>query len=128
MTLTVREITAADHLALVAARGSASFLQTPAWGAVKKEWRSSSIGWCDGDGKVVGAGLVLYRKVPKLDRYLAYLPEGPVLDWSALASRATCAPTSTRCWPTSSPRALSVCAWVPWWSPGAGTPRRSRPR
>jgi vancomycin resistance protein VanK len=25
---------------------------------------------------------VLYRKLPKLRRYLAYLPEGPVLDWS----------------------------------------------
>ncbi len=33
------------------------------------------------DDALVGAGLVLYRKVPKLDRFLAYLPEGPVLDW-----------------------------------------------
>ena len=30
-----------------------------------------------------GAGLVLYRKVPRLKRFLAYLPEGPDLDWSA---------------------------------------------
>jgi lipid II:glycine glycyltransferase (peptidoglycan interpeptide bridge formation enzyme) len=30
----------------------------------------------------VGAGLVLYRRLPKLKRYLAYLPEGPVIDWA----------------------------------------------
>jgi lipid II:glycine glycyltransferase (peptidoglycan interpeptide bridge formation enzyme) len=32
---------------------------------------------------LVGAGLVLHRPVPRLDRYtLAYLPEGPVIDWT----------------------------------------------
>ena len=78
MALTVRPLTAAEHLAHIASRPSASFLQCPSWGAVKKEWRSESIGWCDADGKVVGAGLVLYRQLPKIKRYLAYLPEGPV--------------------------------------------------
>ena len=33
--------------------------------------------------QLVGAGLVLYRQLPRLRRYLAYLPEGPVLDWAA---------------------------------------------
>jgi lipid II:glycine glycyltransferase (peptidoglycan interpeptide bridge formation enzyme) len=28
-------------------------------------------------------GLVLYRQLPKVKRYLAYLPEGPVIDWDA---------------------------------------------
>ncbi|MGQ0629866.1 MAG: lipid II:glycine glycyltransferase FemX [Sporichthyaceae bacterium] len=88
MTLTVREITAAEHLAYLTSRGSASFLQTPAWGAVKREWRNQSIGWRDSDGKIVGAALVLYRQVPKLKRYLAYLPEGPVLDWASITSGA----------------------------------------
>ena len=86
MSLTVRPISRDEHLAFVAERPSASFLQLPSWGLVKKEWRSESIGWCDADGKVVGAGLVLYRQIPKVKRYLAYLPEGPVLDWSSLAS------------------------------------------
>ena len=62
---------------------SASFLQTPAWGAVKSEWRRESLGWFDGDGELVGAGLVLYRQLPRVKRYLAYLPEGPVIDWAA---------------------------------------------
>jgi len=78
----VRPISAADHLAFVRAQRSVSFLQTPAWGRVKTEWRSESLGWFAGR-RMVGAGLVLHRPVPRLDRFtLAYLPEGPVIDWS----------------------------------------------
>lgn len=47
---------------------------------MKSEWRGESIGWFRA-GQLVGAGLVLYRQMPKLKRYLAYLPEGPVIDW-----------------------------------------------
>ena len=68
-------------LEFIAARRSASFLQTPAWARVKSEWRGERIGFYDGD-ELTGVGLILYRKLPKLPRYLAYLPEGPVLDWS----------------------------------------------
>jgi lipid II:glycine glycyltransferase (peptidoglycan interpeptide bridge formation enzyme) len=78
--LTVRAITTAEHAAHVAARPSASFLQTPGWAQVKPEWRAESIGWFRGD-ELVGVALVLYRQLPRLRRYLAYLPEGPVLDW-----------------------------------------------
>ena len=80
MSITVKTISADEHLAFVAARGQASFLQLPAWGKVKPEWRSESVGFFDGD-TLTGVGLVLYRQLPKLPRYLAYLPEGPVLDW-----------------------------------------------
>jgi len=80
-TPTVRTISPEDHLAFLRSRRSASFLQTPAWARVKSEWRHESIGWYV-DGQLVGAGLVLYRQLPKVKRYLAYLPEGPVLDWS----------------------------------------------
>ena len=62
-----------------------SFLQTPAWARVKSEWRSESIGWFNGAAGPVGAGLVLYRQLPKIKKYLAYLPEGPVIDWTAPA-------------------------------------------
>ncbi|WP_406055570.1 lipid II:glycine glycyltransferase FemX [Kribbella sp. NBC_00889] len=82
MTLTVQPIGAAEHLAFVQAQRSVSFLQTPAWGSVKTEWRSESLGWYDGR-RLVGAGLVLHRPVPRLERYtLAYVPEGPVIDWT----------------------------------------------
>ena len=78
--LTLRPISESEHLAHLEAQRSASFLQTPAWGQVKSEWRRESLGWYDGD-ELVGVGLVLYRQVPKVKRYLAYLPEGPVIDW-----------------------------------------------
>lgn len=78
----VRAISAADHLAFITQQSSASFLQTPAWGEVKDDWRHESIGFCR-DGNLEGVGLVLYRQLPRLKRYLAYLPDGPVLDWSS---------------------------------------------
>jgi vancomycin resistance protein VanK len=91
--LSVREISTADHLEFIRGRRSASFLQTPAWGRVKSEWRRESIGWYEvstssttepkpSTERLVGGGLVLYRQLPKLKRYLAYLPEGPVIDWA----------------------------------------------
>ena len=82
-SLTVSTISADQHLAFVAGRPSASFLQLPSWAAVKTEWRSESIGWFTDNGALAGVALVLYRKLPKVQRYLAYLPEGPVIDWDA---------------------------------------------
>jgi lipid II:glycine glycyltransferase (peptidoglycan interpeptide bridge formation enzyme) len=82
MNFVVQPISSAEHLAFIADR-TVSFLQTPAWATVKREWRGESLGWFDREGKLVGAGLVLHRKVPRLKRYLAYLPEGPALDWTS---------------------------------------------
>lgn len=81
MPLTVRPISREELLAFVASRPSASFLQCPSWAEVKVDWRAESLGWFAEDGKVVGAGLVLYRRLPALPRYLAYLPEGPLINW-----------------------------------------------
>jgi lipid II:glycine glycyltransferase (peptidoglycan interpeptide bridge formation enzyme) len=80
--IAVRPISAAEHLGFIRQRSSASFLQTPAWGTVKSEWRSESLGWFVGS-YLVGVGLVLYRQLPRVRRYLAYVPEGPVLDWAS---------------------------------------------
>jgi lipid II:glycine glycyltransferase (peptidoglycan interpeptide bridge formation enzyme) len=79
----VRKISKEQHLAFIATQPSVSFLQTPAWGEVKREWRSESIGWFNEENTLVGCGLVLYRQLPKLNRFLAYLPEGPGLDWTS---------------------------------------------
>ena len=51
---------------------------------MKSEWRRESLGWFRDGGsgpELVGVALVLYRQLPKVKRYLAYLPEGPVIDW-----------------------------------------------
>jgi lipid II:glycine glycyltransferase (peptidoglycan interpeptide bridge formation enzyme) len=84
VTIAVRPITAQTHLAFVQDQRSVSFLQTPAWAGVKAEWDSESVGWFDGE-QLVGAALVLYRQVPRVKRYLAYIPEGPVLPWDEAA-------------------------------------------
>ncbi len=77
----VRSISVSEHRDFIDQQSGASFLQTPAWGQVKTEWRHESIGWFRGD-ELIGVGLVLYRALPKIAKALAYLPEGPVLDWS----------------------------------------------
>ena len=81
MVPTVRSISPEEHIAFLREQPWASFLQTPGWARVKSEWRGESLGWYDAD-RLVGAGLVLYRRLPRLPRSLAYLPEGPVLDWT----------------------------------------------
>jgi len=83
MTLRLQPITREQHLAFIGSRPSASHMQVPSWGDVKPDWRAESLGWFDGAGRLVGVGLVLLRPLPKVKRYLAYLPEGPVIDWYA---------------------------------------------
>ncbi|MFG3291856.1 lipid II:glycine glycyltransferase FemX [Streptomyces sp. NPDC048179] len=80
-TLRLRPVSRAEHLAFVGSRPSASHMQLPSWGEVKPDWTAESLGWFDGEGRMVGAGLVLLRALPRVRRYLAYLPEGPVIDW-----------------------------------------------
>ncbi|GGN14235.1 lipid II:glycine glycyltransferase FemX [Streptomyces fuscichromogenes] len=79
--LRLQPISRADHLAFAGSRPSVSHLQLPSWGDVKPDWRAESLGWFDGEGRIVGAGLVLLRAVPRVRRCLAYLPEGPAIDW-----------------------------------------------
>jgi lipid II:glycine glycyltransferase (peptidoglycan interpeptide bridge formation enzyme) len=84
--LSIRTISADEHAAFIAAQPSASFLQTPGWAGVKKEWKAESLGWYDPavSSELLGVGLVLYRQMPKVKRYLAYLPQGPVIDWDTI--------------------------------------------
>ena len=50
--LEVRPVDPAQHLAFVESR-SGSFLQTPAWGRLKTDWRAESLGWFGGEEMVV---------------------------------------------------------------------------
>ncbi|GAB3874982.1 lipid II:glycine glycyltransferase FemX [Terrabacter terrigena] len=83
--LTVREISADEAVDTLLELGG-SFLQTPAWGRAKQGWRRTHLGWFDGDGARVGAGLVLSRTIPRLSHSYAYLPEGPGLPWDVVAA------------------------------------------
>lgn len=87
MPVDVREIDSATHLAFIQSRPSASFLQVPSWAGVKAEWGHRNIGWFR-DSELIGVGLVLTRRIPRLKSFLAYLPEGPVLDWGGPVATA----------------------------------------
>ncbi|MEU0596977.1 peptidoglycan bridge formation glycyltransferase FemA/FemB family protein [Streptomyces sp. NPDC006393] len=62
------------------------FLQCPSWAAVKDGWHARLLGWGprtgSGAGELSGVALVLLRQLPGTRKYFAYLPEGPVADWS----------------------------------------------
>ena len=92
--LRVRAISTPEHLGHIRERASVSFLQTPSWAEVKNEWRGESLGWFDA-GRLVGVGLVLYRQIPRIKRYLAYLPEGPDIVWTDQDLASWLAPLAT---------------------------------
>lgn len=80
--LRLRTLDRAEHARFIESQPWASFLQCPSWADVKIDWRSEGLGWTDASGTLVGAALVLYRRIPGVKRHLAYIPEGPLIDWS----------------------------------------------
>lgn len=60
-----------------------NFLQYPSWSDLKAEWKWSNelIAWLNTQRQIVGVASLLYRKVPGLNKYLAYIPRGPLIDW-----------------------------------------------
>ena len=81
--LTLRTISSAEHRTFLESGvlgDQTSFLQCPAWGEVKEDWRSQSLGWFAGPA-LSAVATVLYRPIPHTPWSLAYLPEGPLLDW-----------------------------------------------
>ena len=120
----VRTVDAAQHLAFVEAR-SGSFLQTPAWGRLKTDWRGRVAGlvpgrrarWSAPAWSSTGASLASAAPSPTCPR--ARSPTG------TLPRRWTCCgPCAT----TSRPRAPSPCGSVRRSRCAAGTPTPSRRR
>lgn len=70
-----------DHF--VAGHGDGHILQTSPWGALKAQfgWTGQRIGLARGDELTAGA-LVLYRRLPAGLGQLAYVPRGPLVDWT----------------------------------------------
>ena len=62
----------------------ASILQTWEWGNVKSEfgWQPYYLLWEDDSGKPLAAALVLIRPLMLSALKTAYVPQGPLLDWS----------------------------------------------
>lgn len=90
-TLTLRPISVPEHREFLATRPETSFLQQPEWAQVKPDWTAESLGWFAGD-ELVGAALVLHRAAPVVKKSLAYIPMGPVIDWTAYSVDEVMAP------------------------------------
>lgn len=71
------------YLSYVSQAPLGNFMQYPSWAKVKTEWTHDLLGWFSPAGSMVGCALVLYRKMPFLNKYLAYMPRGPIIDWEA---------------------------------------------
>lgn len=79
----VEVVTREDYLSFIEQQPLGNFMQYPSWAEVKTEWKHDLLGWFNEDKKLVGCALVLYRKLPGLNKHLAYIPRGPVIDWES---------------------------------------------
>jgi lipid II:glycine glycyltransferase (peptidoglycan interpeptide bridge formation enzyme) len=89
-SLEVRPISAAEHLAYIRQCGHASYLQCPSWGVMPPRWTPESVGWFEGP-TLRGVALVLHRSLSVVGS-LAYVGEGPVVDWATLGADAVLDP------------------------------------
>lgn len=78
----VEVVSREDYLSFIKTQSLGNFMQYPSWGDLKTEWKNDLLGWFDAEGRMVGCALVLYRKLPGMNKYLAYIPRGPVIDWT----------------------------------------------
>jgi lipid II:glycine glycyltransferase (peptidoglycan interpeptide bridge formation enzyme) len=62
----------------------AHFLQIAAWGKLKSQfgWIPQRIALTDETGKIIAGAQILYRRLPYRLGKLAYIPFGPVVDWT----------------------------------------------
>ena len=77
MEIAIGDISKEDHQAFISSLPSASFLQLPAWGAVKSDWKSKSLGIFE-NSSLIGVALLLKRSLPKVGKSFGYIPEGPI--------------------------------------------------
>ncbi len=59
-------------------------LQSWAWGETKAQtgWRARRLLWRQDDRPVAAAALLVRRLAPRLPLAVAYVPKGPILDWT----------------------------------------------
>lgn len=92
--LRVRPISNAEHSAFLETVPDVSFLQRPEWAKVKGGWHGESLGWFDND-TLVGTALVLHRSAPVIKKTLAYIPDGPVVDFAAYSAATVIEPLAS---------------------------------
>ncbi len=87
VSVTVRELTSDELLTFLSGRRDQPLQQRPSFAAVKAEWDHLLLGFFHteptGATTLIGSALVLLRRLPRTRAALAYVPEGPVLDWAS---------------------------------------------
>ncbi|HEX3049205.1 MAG TPA: peptidoglycan bridge formation glycyltransferase FemA/FemB family protein [Aggregatilineaceae bacterium] len=83
--------TAADWDSFVASHPRAHLLQLSAWGDLKAAfgWTPVRVALADSNGTIVAGAQILFRRLPYYLGTLAYIPYGPLVDWSASAQTNT---------------------------------------
>lgn len=81
--LTVSLVNREHYLSFLKNHPHRNFMQTPSWADLKSEWKwlSEFVGWFNQQGTMIGGAVILYRKVPGLNKFLAYIPRGPMINW-----------------------------------------------
>ncbi len=92
--LNVRPISSTEHSAFLATAQDVSFLQRPEWARVKGGWRGESLGWFEND-TLVGTALVLHRSAPVIKKTLAYIPDGPVINFESYPADSVLTPLAS---------------------------------
>ncbi len=79
--------TPAQWDAFVTAHPRAHILQLSAWGALKSAfgWQAERVALADANGQVVAGAQVLFRRLPLRLGTMAYIPAGPLVDWTDAA-------------------------------------------
>ncbi|PAK96896.1 hypothetical protein B8X04_03050 [Brevibacterium casei] len=81
---TVRTIRPDEFRRFLDRSDGASYQQTSEWSRVRSgDWEHDIVGWFDTGREPVAAAVIRYRRLPGIDLRFAYIPQGPLLDWSA---------------------------------------------
>lgn len=81
---TVRTIRPDEFRGFLDRTDGASYQQTSEWSRVRSaDWDHELVGWFGSGSQPVAAAVIRYRRLPGVDLRFAYIPQGPLVDWSA---------------------------------------------
>ncbi|MCF2573445.1 lipid II:glycine glycyltransferase FemX [Brevibacterium sp. UCMA 11754] len=81
---TVRTIQTDEFWRFLDRTGGASYQQTPEWGRARSaDWGHELVGWFGSGDEPVSAAVIRYRRLPGADLRFAFIPQGPLIDWTS---------------------------------------------
>ena len=81
---TVRTIQTDEFWRFLDRTGGASYQQTPEWGRARRtDWDHELVGWFGSGKEPVSAAVIRYRRLPGIGLRFAYIPQGPLIDWTS---------------------------------------------